>query len=442
MSGNRKLLIALGLIAVVISSVWTYFSSSLDITPLPTTFSVSPSGCKALYESMEELGLPATRLLSDYTNLDKYKGTLVVIDPLPLWRSFTKREIRGLKRWIRKGNKLLLFAGPSLLSLNMDRERIQRKKKKGGLGKYTPLHNQLGLYLKDTEKEGRSPLNVKSESIHWTGVATFSDKIRWDGPGDEWTVLAEDELGPIIIRRNMGSGAIVAVSDSSLLTNGKVGQEDNFRFFLSLALKPGTPEQDRASASGEGQDSGGPKSSRPEEATPGPGNMNSKIALFDEFHHGYGEAKSVSTFFKASVFYLVLAQVILLAIFYFYSKRAMLVGAYRTLTRARGRGSYEYVDSMANLFESCNAGSQALSALLRRFEALTRLSRGLGAPHGEVVPTWSGFVKDPEVAREIEQLLDECRQAIKNDADVSSSVKLAARLARTRDKLRSSKGRA
>lgn len=406
MSRGRKLLIGLGLIAVFLATIWAYINATLDMNPLPSTYSVSPSGCKAIYISMDELNYPVHRFLKSYKDLKKFRGTLVVIDPWPIWRGFSKTEIEALKDWIKEGNRLALFAGSKSLSLNTNRKPGKGKKKKA-FGKYVPLHNRLGLRLKDTDSKGRSPVAVRGEYLDWDGMITVSNEIRWDEPQGAWALRGKDKHGPLWLERTMGSGEVVAISDDSLLSNERVGEQDNFRFLLSIVNAPSASES----------------------------------VLFDEFHHGYGSVDTVSTFFKASVFYVILAQLLILALFYFYSKRAMLAGAIRSLERPKGEATTGYVESMANIFESLNAGSQALSALLESFQTELRSRHGIrftpggGSTGPAITGGGYGTGKDPN---ELEKLMDECRQAVEEDADVKSSLKLAARLARIRKELRTS----
>ncbi len=403
MTKNTKTWIILGIVAMIFSAGWIFLQSSLDMNPVASTFSVSSSGCKAIYISMESLGFPVKRLLRNYKSLDQYSGVLVVIDPWPIWRGYTSREIASLKEWVKKGNKLVLLAGPKSLSMNVGKK--PRKKKPRRLSKFTPLHNRLGLRLKETEKKGRSTRKVSVKELDWQGSINISKTMRWADPGKGWNVAQKDALGPFQVRKELGRGEMVAVSDSEIITNKKALSNNNFKYFLGLTLTPDDPE----------------------------------TILFDEYHHGYGTEEGISTFFKASIFYWILVQVSLLALVYFYSKRAMLTGKLRFITPAKGRYTTERVDSIANIFEACDAGAQALSALLKRFETelrgRARFSRdqaGLDLSH----------LRLPDGAKErdkLEELLLECRKAVDNDPGPGPSLKLAKKLAQMRDNLKLSR---
>lgn len=400
MTKNTKTWIILGIMAFVFFAGWIFLQSSLDMNPVASTFSVSGSGCKAIYMSMESLGFPVKRLLRNYKSLDEYSGALVVIDPWPIWRGHTSREISSLKEWVGKGNKLVLLAGPKSLSMNVRKK--PKKKKHQRMSKLTPLHNRLGLHLKETDKKGRLTRNVLFKELDWQATINISKTMRWADPGKGWNVVQKDYLGPFQLKKEIGKGEIVAVSDSDIVTNSNVLSNNNFKYFLALTLTPDNPE----------------------------------TILFDEFHHGYGLEEGVSTFFKASVFYWILAQVSILALVYFYSKRAMLTGKLRFITPVTGRYTTERVDSMANIFESCNAGAPALSALLRRFENELRGAARLSGDRNRLDMSRLRLPHGFKEHEELEDLLLECRQAIDNNAGPSQSLRLAKKLAQMRDNLK------
>jgi hypothetical protein len=89
---------------------------------------------------------------------------------------------------------------------------------------------------------------------------------------------------------------------------------------------------------------------------------------------------------------------------------------------------------MAGVFASCKAGSVALEALMQRF--LVRVARKTGIPvKGLEQADLDDRLFGADVAKEVSDIVKDCRDAIKANEDSDRMVQLARRLAEAQSKL-------
>ena len=388
--------LALGIVvALLIGTLALFFGlrSSVNRRPVPTTYSVSPQGCKALFLVMEKLKLPVGRLRKPFTRLSDAGTVLIVIDPLT--KHPGKREVKRLSDWIRKGNALLLFEGFGRGDSWTDTRSAKKRRKKRFRARISNrIGRSLGLHLEKTPHALKKEMPITFPGVDEIRTLEVTGRARWTKLSKEWDVLAKDESGAVVVTRKFGTGRVVAVSDPRLPSNKNLGREDNLRFVLAAALEGRRP----------------------------------KKILFDEYHHGYVFAESLSRYLGASVFLWIFIQALVGALLFFYSQRARLSGRFRSLAGAKGRSSLEYVASMANIFESCGASSAALEAILKRF--LGRLARRIGISPRSLESNATAKIRwdhrgAPEDAA---RLIADCRRAIRADEAPDRALVLARRL--------------
>ncbi len=393
---RRKYGLALGIvIALLFGALALFFGlrSSVNRRAVPTTYSVSPQGCKALFLVMEKLKLPVGRLRKPFTRLSDAGTVLIVIDPRS--KGPGKREVKKLDAWIRKGNALLLFEAFRNWDFRRDTRSVKKRRKKRPRVRISNrIGRSLGLNLEKIPHALKQKVPIAFPGVEEIRSLEVTGRARWTKLSKEWDVLAKDESGPVVVTRKFGAGRVVAVSDPRLPSNKNLGREDNLRFMLAAALDGRRP----------------------------------KKILFDEYHHGYVFAESLSGYLGASVFLWIFIQALLGALLFFYSQRARLSGRFRSLAGAKGRSSLEYVASMANIFESCGASSAALEAILKRF--LGRLSRRIGISPRSLESNSAGKIRwdhrgAPEDAA---RLIADCRRAIRADEPPDRALVLARRL--------------
>jgi hypothetical protein len=400
MSRRGKILLILGLAAA--AAFWVIVEGTFSERwkfPGSSTYASGPSGCKALYLLLEELGLPVARFEKPFLRLESRRGLLVITNPDAV--KFTGRELKRLKEWVSEGNRLLMFLSPA--SDVVDEEPKESGTKKGR-SKVTVkptdrLSRYFGLSLKEMGDKPRRELDRPLPGIGESARISVSDAVRWNKPSSDWTELVGDGDWPIVVERKQGKGSIVAVSDATLTSNKELGREQNLRLVLALILKGGHPSE----------------------------------ILFDEYHHGHAIQDNVWAYFGTSVFLSIILQGFVGAGLFFYSRRAAYSGRFRSLQAPRGRSSMEYVDSMANIFQSCRAGSAALEAILARF--LSQISRRSGVPAERLAQAAS---KGPATGvappqEDLAALIKECRRIAGSESKPAEALAMARKLARMRE---------
>lgn len=377
MSTRNKIMLLLAFpVLVLISALLLGETSDIELIPSSSTYSTGTAGTKALFLLLQELKLTPQRYRKAFRDLNTYTGTLIVADPQRV--DFTKTQARNIETWVKKGNRLILF--------EFARSRSDRKSSAEGLLKALsrstgrdPASN-FGLKMKEFPRQPRKLVSASLPGFSEEITVSASGETRWHEPSTEWTVLAKDDSGPLLLMKRVGEGWIFACSDPGIISNRYIGREQNLRLALGLII-------------GKGRHAG---------------------IIFDEFHHGYRAEESFWTYVGSSVFACILLQIALGCAVFFYSKRAELAGRFKSLYTSAGRSKLEYVDSMANIFESCKADSPALEAILERF--VGRVSRTLGVPvknlNGDSISR--AGVRLPGAAVDLGALIDDARKAMRS----------------------------
>ncbi len=396
MSVRRWIVLALGMLALLAAaSVFLLSGPAVNRSARPSTYSSNPAGCKALFLVMEELQLPVKRFGRGFQWLREREGILVAIDPRGV--GYSAREIKKVKEWIKKGNRLIIFQGREKRPTRHKEKQTKKEREFIRFIRGGSLALRFGLRLKPVERVSRSSVRLELPDADWHGNVDVSNRARWKKPSKDWDIVAQDAEGPILVTRKMGKGEVTAMCDSTLLSNRHLKKDQNLRFALALLLKNGSPKE----------------------------------ILFDEHHHGYMVSGSLREYIGSSVFSWIFIQAALGVIILFYSRKAMHAGRFRSLSRAPGRSSLEYVDSMANVLETCGAGSAALEVILKRF--LSELSQRKGIPLRTLGMDTLGNdgLSVPGAPGDLADLIVECRKAVERDEDPEKAVVLARRLAIT-----------
>lgn len=400
MSLRKNLLLCLCFMAAaVISTAVQGPSSERERLPVASSYSAAPQGCKALYLVLEELGLPVSRFRKPFQNLGSQQGGLIVVDARRI--PFSGRELDKLKEWIKSGNQFVLFQGDTWRG---GQAESRKKLPEPGTEKFFSDRSlparRFGLELKLFPESSRDTVPVSSKELEDVSELNVSKHARWESTPQGWTALVSDKAGPVVVSMKMGKGQVIAISDPTMIQNRFIDQAQNVRLIPALMLGKGRPLH----------------------------------ILFDEYHHGHALSESCWGYIGSSIFaWIILQSAVCLALF-FYSGRAGRVGRYLSLDRPLGRSSLEHVDSMANVFASCKAGSVALEAVLQRF--LSGISRKSGVPINRLERDGidSGLLGD-SAAHEISGLIRDCRNAIKSNDDSDHVVRLARRLSEMQSNL-------
>jgi hypothetical protein len=400
---TRRSKVILLFLLTVTAAVWVILAGTVSekwVLGAASTYYSGPAGLKALYMLLEELKLPVSRFQRPFSRLIGQHGLLIIANPDR--ERFTKREITHLKEWIRKGNQLALFWGMEID--DFERFLAERSSKKETItGEADPmrkLSGSFGLRLTDFHDSSRKILHAKLSNLDEPVQITVSSGFRWNKPSKSWKEALGDEAGPIIVSRKFGKGAIVALSDASLPSNGELSNAQNLRLILALLLE-----------------------NRPDRI------------LFDEYHHGHKMEDTFWAYFGSSIFALALLQTVVGSAIFFYSRRASYSGRFKSLTTARGRSSLDYVDSMANIFQSNSAGSAALEPIFDRF--IAQLSHQTGAPLKMMADEFPEkvVVSAEALGQDLRGLAQECRAVVSSEAEPGYALTLARRLASVRERM-------
>ncbi len=401
MSVRLHLLLFLGFVAIaVISAAFVQSSAEKVALPMASSYSTAPEGCKALYLLLEGLKLPVSRFRKSCRFLDPHSGALIVVDPKRV--PFSSHELARLEKWIKRGNTLIFFQGRPSRATRKESGRSEREQ--AGTRSYfsarRALERRFGLRVKTFANVSRSTLRVSSPQLDGVDELDVSKTLRWASAPRGWNVLAGDGAGPIVLSKTMGMGEIIAVSDPTLVQNRFISQAQNVRLLPALLL----------------------------------GKVRPAGVFFDEYHHGHLVSESFWGYVWSSVFAVIMFQSVVFFGLFFYSRRASRSGRFRFLTRRVGRSSLEHVDSMAGVFASCKAGSVALEAVLRRF--LSKLSRKTGVPAKSLEQAGpDDRLFGAAMAKEVSDLVKECREAIRFNDESDRVVQLGRRLAEAQSKL-------
>jgi hypothetical protein len=376
MSRRQKtlLLLAFPLVALV-SALLVGQGSNLELVPSSSSYSAGRAGTKALYLLLQELKLSPSRYRRAFRDLESFPGTMIVANPQ--YAEFTPSQGRDLEAWVKKGNRLIIFEAAGAWSIWP----------RASGGQYTSISGRrdrgparyFGLKMKEFPDQPRKTLTASLPGFSGEIGISVSCETRWLKPSSDWTVLAKDDSGPLLLTKKLGDGRIFACSDPSIISNRYLDREQNLRLALGLVA----------------------------------GKEHRREVFFDEFHHGYRLEESFWTYVGSSVFAWLFFQIAIGFAVFFYSRRAEIAGRFRSLSPRGGRSTTEYVDSMANIFESCKADSAALEAILDRF--LGRVSRVLGIPLKSLdrASLSRSAVRLPGGTEDLSGLIERCRRVIR-----------------------------
>lgn len=192
------------LAAILLAALFLWGLQLIAVAPLETgevyppysSLRTDPLGAKALYESLTGLdNLQVARLYKSRTQLAPHSALLVLgVDPIS-WDEITQKTLTQYENLVEKGGRLVIaFLPVRTTSKSLD---------------YPLLFDRWKLRFKYRPSED----NDESSS----GIPR--DSALYFEPGEQWTVLQEDEDTPTIIQRSFGAGTLVLVAQSYPLSN-------------------------------------------------------------------------------------------------------------------------------------------------------------------------------------------------------------------------------
>jgi hypothetical protein len=185
----------------------------------------SPSGVRALYLTLERLGIPVAQRQAPLADAGPLPTALVLLEPsLPL----TPREVANVRAMVEAGGTLIYAAGfeQGLLA-------------EFGLGT-TWLRREAGGYASLTAAPVPHRLTAGMDSVagfHMILVA--SD----DGPAPGTPLLTVEDTVPVALELTVGAGRVIVLADVEPLTNAEIGGSGAALLLARLGAELATPER-------------------------------------------------------------------------------------------------------------------------------------------------------------------------------------------------------
>jgi hypothetical protein len=278
--------------------------------PRRTTYSAASRGYKALYIWLKELGVPIMRWEKALKDLPLETSVLLIVTPEI---GPDREELGFLENWVNNGGTLVLLVdGPSIF--------LEHFGLSAGVtpGKY-PMEDKARKLLVQPSPYVREVRSILSDG-HFD--------LRTDAP--EVVFHVRDAMGGLLAVMNRGSGRLIVLSDAGLFCNKSLRKGDHSRLALNLLL---TDQR-------EGK------------------------LLVDEYHHGYGRARSVLDHLWRSRAKEPMLQGLLLALI-LWAAMGRRFGPARPPLDEERRSSLAYFKAMAHLFQRAQARRLAFETVAR-----------------------------------------------------------------------------
>ncbi len=295
-------------------------------------------GTLVAYTLFERLGYPVERTERPLLgNGLPAGGVLVVLEPLV---PIDGGETVELTEWVRAGGVIVCSEDVAhLLAPAADRTR----------SRWTERIPARTVSVPQAARD--LPLARDVAAAEFETGRTLDLRREVDDTPARMTRLFSDGDGPRIAAMALGEGRVVALSDSSFMSNGLIGQKDDAVLAANLIAYARSVAR------------GGP-------------------VAFDEYHLGFGAHETGTDAMAATLLHtrpgwavLCLAGAGVLYLIY----RGRRFGARRPVERARRRSKLEYVQAVGLTYRAAGANALALGMLLRWFRGEAAALAGLPA---------------------------------------------------------------
>jgi len=369
-----------------------------EFAPNRSSYNSGPTGTRALYQLLEESGMPVARRRESYfsLNAEAKDATLVIVGPFPLGQKLSDEEAVALQGWISSGGQALIisrapaeqFGDPVIHSKKPEKlpdwntppEQFIYGKSDELIAQPTELTwNVRGLAISDfatrmnfhppesaelaehvqpaqpaadpgaaRSEEGALPLPPPAPKPEPGTDNKDQDYLENNEEYSLATLYAPvihlgDKDGAALADFTYGKGRVIFLSDPFVVANNGIARGANLTLALNILRSMGAP--------------------------------NRKI-FFDEFHHGYrSESNPLVNYFRGTPAPWLLLQGfgLSLLILYTYGRR---FARPLPLPQVDRHSPLEFVGSMANLQQAAQARELALENIYPRFKA--NLCRRLG----------------------------------------------------------------
>jgi hypothetical protein len=374
-----------------------------EFAPNRSTYNSGPTGTRALYQLLDESGMPVARWRSRYSQLhaeapEVKDAILIVIGPFISGQKISDEETFDLQTWIAAGGQALIisrspleqFADPAISSKSAGippaviatPEEFIDEESDELIAQPTELTQEVrGLaFSQFATRMSFHPLakagEAKTQGTPATGVAeapprpkAVKDAETEDETEDAEDAEAEDEETAIEVKAEedsaqglrapvihlgdkegaaladfkYGAGRVVFLSDPFVVANNGIARGGNLTLAMNILRSMGAPD---------------------------------RRILFDEFHHGYNnEGNPLVNYFRGTPALWLLLQGAGLSLLIVYTHGRRFARPL-PLPQVDRHSPLEFVGSMANLQQAARARELALENIYPRFKA--SLCRRLG----------------------------------------------------------------
>jgi len=357
-----------------------------EFAPNRSSYNSGPTGTRALYQLLEDSGMPVARWRENYSSLnaEANDAMLVIVGPFQYGLKLTEEEAVALQGWISNGGRALVIsrspieqfgdAAPhseppeKLPDWQAPPEQFIYEKSDELIAQPTELtRNVRGLALSGFA----SRMNFHpAHGLEGTGRTDGADGTIRTEPQADPDATKDKEYSPatlyapvihlgakdgaVLADFTYGEGRVIFLSDPFVVANNGIARGANLTLTLNILRSMAEP--------------------------------NRKI-FFDEFHHGYhSESNPLVNYFRGTPAPWLLLQGLGLSllILYTYGRR---FARPLPLPQVDRHSPLEFVGSMANLQQTAQARELALENIYPRFKA--NLCRRLGlssrAPKDEII---------------------------------------------------------
>src|SRR5262245_27209438 len=360
-----------------------------EFAPNRSSYNSGPTGTRALYQLLEESGMPVARWRDNYFSLtaEAKDAMLIIVGPFQSGSKLAEEEAAALQGWVSGGGRALVIsrypieqfgdqaphseAPKKIPDWQSPPEQFIYEKSDKLITQPTELtRNVRGLALSDFatrmnfRSQGVAESPEKADSSEKAEVEEMADPDASKDPAqpaaDPGAISDKDEEystatlnapvihlgdkdGAALADFKYGKGRVIFLSDPFVVANNGIARGANLTLTLNILRSMSAP--------------------------------NRKI-FFDEFHHGYhSESNPLINYFRGTPAPWLLLQGLglCLLILYTYGRR---FARPMPLPQVDRHSPLEFVGSMANLQQTAQARELALENIYPRFKA--NLCRRLG----------------------------------------------------------------
>src|SRR5215813_1489649 len=404
-----------------------------EFAPNRSSYNSGPTGTRALYQLLEESGMPVARWRENYSSLnaDAKDAMLVIVGPFQSGLKLTEEEAVALQGWISSGGRALVI---SRSPIEQFRDPVIHSEASEKFPDWQPPTEQI-IYEKSDELIAQ-PTQL-TRNVRGLAFSVFASRMNFHQPGvaeksgvadaaekaevgeqaepgatkdkkdEEYSTATlyapvihlGDKDGAALADFTYGEGRVIFLSDPFVIANNGIARGSNLALTLNVLRSMGAP--------------------------------NRKI-LFDEFHHGYhSESSPLVNYFRGTPAPWLLIQGLLLSlmILYTYGRR---FARPLPLPQIDRHSPLEFVGSMANLQQTAQARELALENIYPRFKAglCRRLGLSSRASRDEII-TGARRRRFPISEIELRQTLSDAELTLAGEAiDDARLLTLVSRMRR------------